>query len=274
MEHNWSKMVGALRGLQVEQAMHYTCRAPLFGALHDHDRRFHISCVVAGNGRIEADGRTFDVGPGDVVFIRPRVRHQSIDDAKTRYELIEIKFSATERRSEHAIPPIQTVIHVPDMAAFVPALDRLVAAHLVDSGDEGWLARLRLGEVLLLLASEAERPDVPHAIGDDVVHKVRQAERYLALNYSTPVTVNDLAELVCLSPCHFAACFKRVTGVSPIEQLIQTRLRHAQELLLDSTMSIGQVASVCGFRTPQYFCRSFRQRIGCSPRAYRSGAPG
>jgi AraC-like DNA-binding protein/mannose-6-phosphate isomerase-like protein (cupin superfamily) len=269
MNTPWKPMVDRLEGFSVERAYHYTCRDPLFGKLHRHDRRFHIAYILTGKCRITVVGKPFDVGPRDAVFIRPLEDHCSIDDTKTYYELIEIHFLAHTPADARTVPSIRPVVHVHNIAAVVPALERLVAAHLIDTSSGNWLTKVRLAETLMLLEKEGGPQTVADMVSGDTERKIRQATEYIALNYARNLTIASLADLVGMSPSHFAACFKRITRISPIEFVIRRRLDHARELLQNSNFSIGQIADMCGFASSQYFARIFTRREGSSPRQAR-----
>jgi AraC-like DNA-binding protein len=259
----------------VKRAMHYTCRAPLFAYPHQHENIFHLSYVITGHSRIEVDDACYEIGPDSAIFIRPGQIHVSIGDARTNYELIEIKFSVSSYHVETAVPDLPPVFHVQNPAAFLPALERLVSAWLVAGSEDNWLSRLRLTECLYLLAKEAGLLEVTKVADDFISRKIRQAADYIAVNYSRPITVELLSELVGLSESHFAACFKKVMAVSPVEYVIRTRMYHAEELLHDSSFSVGQIAAICGFSSPHYFSRLFARRHTASPTQYRrSGAKG
>ncbi|NLX06387.1 MAG: AraC family transcriptional regulator [Phycisphaerae bacterium] len=269
MDGSEIELVRHVAGLRVTRASHYTCRAPLFGPSHLHPDEFHLSYVVLGKGTIAIEGRAYDVGPKDAVVIPPRRRHRSIGDSRTDYELIEIRFAVSRPQLEAAVPALPDVVHVHNSPEFEAALDRVVVAYLRNVDRENALAKVRLAEALILLARETAPWTGTDSMTGAMERKIRQATEYIAVKHAGPLTVEELAELVGLSASHFAASFRRMTGISPIEMVIRTRLHHARELLRSSAMSISQVATVCGFGTGQYFARVFQRREGLSPNEYR-----
>ena len=70
---------------------------------------------------------------------------------------------------------------------------------------------------------------------------------------------------------HLRRRFQQVTGTTPNKYLRSLRLRHAKQLLEQNAalrLSIGEIALLCGFYDPAYFCRSFLAETGLSPTAY------
>lgn len=74
-----------------------------------------------------------------------------------------------------------------------------------------------------------------------------------------------------MSHTSFRRHFKTQTGLSPNQYLLELRLRKAQNLLTNTTLSVQTVASECGFDNAFYFSRFFKQRTGKAPIDYRIG---
>ena len=79
----------------------------------------------------------------------------------------------------------------------------------------------------------------------------------------------DLANLAHVSPTRFHYIFKQATGKAPAEFVQEARMRRAQELLITTSVAVGEVAERCGFASPYYFSRAFRQAQGMTPTQFR-----
>jgi len=154
---------------------------------------------------------------------------------------------------------------------FFPVLERVVTAHQLDPFAGNWLVRVRLVEMMMLLAREAHSfgPVLSDRPAADTVRRIQKAVDYMAMHYGEPVRIEDLASLCGWSSGHFSSTFHRVMEVSPIEFLVRRRLHHARELLRNSTLQVQQISELCGFSSPQYFVRVFARRQGVSPGKYR-----
>jgi AraC-like DNA-binding protein len=125
---------------------------------------------------------------------------------------------------------------------------------------------MRLGRSLEEQESSQLRP--VELAGPDILRSVRMEvhgrleERW---------TVDKMAHLANMSGSRFAVLYKTVLGVSPVEDLVEARLARAQDLLLNSDMSVSEVAAQTGFSSSSYFSRIFRRRVGLTPTDYQHG---
>ena len=110
----------------------------------------------------------------------------------------------------------------------------------------------------------------PSASAKNVVPTlVLKAIDYLNLNYSEKITLDDLANVFFVSKGALIYNFKKYTGVSPIDFLLNVRLAKAKEFLLNTKKSVGEVSDLCGFSSSNYFGLIFKQKEGLSPANYR-----
>lgn len=82
-------------------------------------------------------------------------------------------------------------------------------------------------------------------------------------------TLRRLAQAAGLSPYHFLRTFNQVTGVTPHQYVLRTRLRDAAVRLVRESGSVIDIALDCGFGDVSNFTRAFRVEFGVSPREYR-----
>jgi two-component system, response regulator YesN len=94
---------------------------------------------------------------------------------------------------------------------------------------------------------------------------------YLAANYDSPITLDDLAQQYNFTPSYLIKAFKRQVGESPIQYLIRLRMEEAKRLLSTAPdLEIRQIGEIVGYADPHYFSRIFRNTSGVTPSEYRS----
>ena len=87
--------------------------------------------------------------------------------------------------------------------------------------------------------------------------------------YKTTININDICNLIYLSPCHFKRVFKEYTGQTPHQYLMEIRLEKAKELLRTKDNSIEDTARLCGFVNSGHFAVAFKRSTKMSPSEYR-----
>lgn len=95
------------------------------------------------------------------------------------------------------------------------------------------------------------------------------ARQHCDSRFAEAIELDGLAALAAMSRSAFTAAFRAAFGSSPIDHLIEVRLRNARYLLRDRSLSVTEVAQRSGFNDLSYFSRRFRTRFGHSPRDER-----
>ncbi len=99
--------------------------------------------------------------------------------------------------------------------------------------------------------------------------QVRRAEAYIEQNWDQPISVVDLAAVVGASARSIFRAFKQSRGYTPQEFARRIRLKHAREMLLQSQLSITEIAMTCGFADTSHFSREYKKAFGDRPSQLR-----
>ncbi|MFA4943682.1 MAG: helix-turn-helix domain-containing protein [Lentisphaeria bacterium] len=99
--------------------------------------------------------------------------------------------------------------------------------------------------------------------------RIGEVISHVDCHYREPLTVPELARLGRVSESTLTRIFRQAVGATPLEYLLQRRLRRAEELLRLPGQDVKTVAALCGFRDANYFTRRFRAATGLPPREYR-----
>ncbi len=92
---------------------------------------------------------------------------------------------------------------------------------------------------------------------------------YLSEHYREEFTVNKAARLVNISAGYLSFLFKKQTGKTLIEYLNDVRVSRAAEYLVNSGMSVAEIAEEVGYENINYFGRLFKEITGLCPKQYR-----
>jgi AraC family transcriptional regulator len=94
---------------------------------------------------------------------------------------------------------------------------------------------------------------------------LQRVAAYLRAQLGRDVSIDELADLVGLSPSHFATLFRRATGASPYRYLTRLRVERARELLLASSRPIAAIAAEVGFYDQSHLTRHMKRILGVAP---------
>jgi AraC-like DNA-binding protein len=97
----------------------------------------------------------------------------------------------------------------------------------------------------------------------------QRVAEFIEANLAKTVRLAQLADLVALSPYHFARAFKVSFGVPPLRYHLERRMLRAKELLLAPDSSVTAVALAVGFAETGSFSAAFRRLSGVAPSRYR-----
>lgn len=108
----------------------------------------------------------------------------------------------------------------------------------------------------------------------DLRRRIHRVVDFIEDNLDEQMTLEELAEIACISPFHFHRQFTRVVGRSPTETIRHLRLLRAADSLKYDGVSIIEAAFAAGYGSTQAFARAYRREFGSSPTAARVAACG
>jgi two-component system response regulator YesN len=95
---------------------------------------------------------------------------------------------------------------------------------------------------------------------------------YIEEHYKSDISIEQLSKVMNVSPTYFSNSFKKAFHVSPKQFILNKRLTESQQLLLETDMSVKEIAYAVGFENENYFSEFFAQKIGVSALKYRKRA--
>ena len=99
--------------------------------------------------------------------------------------------------------------------------------------------------------------------------RILKVKTYIDEHYKDEMSLEQLANLVGMTPTAFSRYFKQRTGKNLSEYIVDIRLGHAARQLVDTTDSVSEICWMTGFNTLSNFNRLFRKRKGCNPTEFR-----
>ena len=117
---------------------------------------------------------------------------------------------------------------------------------------------------VLLSKSSVEKEDFHDS------DKIKTVYDYIQQNFSKTITLNEISDLVNMSPVSFNRFIKKRTGQTFIHYLNATRISFASRWLLETDLSIGEISFKCGFNNLANFNRLFKKAKNCTPKEFKN----
>ena len=253
------------------------------GQAREESERFHryheLYYIAEGKCSVFIGQRTYRLQTGDFALIPAGTLHKTDFTSHGQNTKYVISFSVNTARQIDAFLETEiaeTGIRAGKIKAPVQrqeAVLLLVNRMLYEFENQPPLGRslclALLAELLISLqryrAGEAENDG-----NEDTAHgRMREVAAYLCEHAREQITLSEVAAHFAVSPSHLSRVFHQETGFGLREYLVHYRIRQACDLLLNSDLSVTQIADQCGFSDSNYFGDAFKKATGLSPREYR-----
>lgn len=220
--------------------------------------------VRAGGIHLHLDHKTYDAVPGQVLFFDCQRPHHYY--VKESCEFYYLHFDGP--RAHEICSLINksrgVLINGPKNELIREEMDELV--RLCDSGvtESSFETSLRIYRIFSLLDDPEHSPGLKK--NDD---SIARSIAYIRAHPEQKLPLSQLAEISHLSVYYYSHLFKEMTGVSPAEYIIKTRIETAKTLLTTTTLSIAEIANQVGYQNAGNLITLFTKRVGCSPARFR-----
>jgi len=242
-----------------------------------HSHSFHEVCLAySGEGRFDSGSVRYDVVPGSVFLARPGDVHEIESSHSSPLGIAFWGFTFRPGSDERGWWSGLIRSDGPVMSTRRGALPALVTALAAEAASPVSGYRTVLGALGATLVMETARA---FALDEDLaVEPIRRdrgplvveaMQRHLRDNLSRPITVRDVAAAAHLSERHAERLFTQQTGASIMATLRRLRLELAAQLLLDSSLSVTEVARASGYSDVRPFSTAFRRHYGRTPGEHR-----
>jgi AraC-like DNA-binding protein len=247
---------------------------------HFHDD-FELLYVKRGKSLIHLNGESYEMSRGSIAFIG-RLDEHSVTVLSADYQRYFMVLDAGQLEPLLAEPKLTSVfrnrsasfIPVVNLALYAGELDWLFGKILEEfnRGEEysSHLISVCIEHILIYVYRSI--PDVFNFVHKEIYKDVYKIQKYIESNYMHDVKITDIAAEYFISIHYLSRCFRAVTGRSPKQYLINTRIAHAKYLLVHTAMPVKDISFKCGFNDVNNFIRSFKEATALTPYKYRSAS--
>lgn len=245
----------------------------------NYSSSYSLKVISKGNVHYQVDNNFFTLNKNECLFVNngshvaTRIRHkvgetegyslffsdQSIGN--TFNKILDRKLNCSEIFEE---------ISMPIMFAFDDRFISLLSNHTNELKHELFNEVIfRVLRSQLKIKEYLSRIDARKSITKrDILSKIVRGRYYIHSNFHKFLNLDLITEEIGISKFHFIRNFQSVFGLTPMEFVIQLRIKKAEELMRLETYSLTEIAEKCGFSNVHYFSNTFKKIKGMSPSSY------
>lgn len=248
---------------------------------HWHEE-FEIIYIVKGIMKLQVSTETFSVHAGEIAVINVNVLHCASGDPYCELQSFVFSplFITGTVSSAFATNYVTPLASCPSFSCIIikdniqPVADWFSMAFEALKNDDfayEFTVREQLSHILLTVYSKLQPQQRDPSISQDITSvRVAHTLSFIEQHYSENITLSDLAKTVNISEREMLRCFRKITGESPMQYLLKYRLIQSAFLLTEyPDKKISTVAEECGFDSPAYYTKKFREFYLCTPTDYR-----
>lgn len=223
---------------------------------------------LSGEGILIIAGKEYIINESMGLFFQPNIPHEYYA-TKEPWTIAWLTFNGP------ALPGLLSclelrkweVMELHDIEAINKSLEDIYLYLVSDNPDRALESSALLYKLLVKLE------DFTHSNGEIQNNKYRQlipVISYLKKNYSKSISLEEMADIIHITPYHLCRIFKEAYHLSPFQYLTRLRMQKAKELLIEfPTMPVKSIAPKVGYNEASYFCAVFKKNEGNTPLEFR-----
>ncbi len=231
--------------------------------------RFVLIVALEGEGKIAVDECIFPLQAQKLFLIFPYQFHHYLGFTSSSVRWVYITF---ETKNASFLKPLQNCLLdlTPELSLLLRELLELISPCQPPPVENMAQAQLLLALLFSrLLAHQSLGSSVP-VDSQKRIHLLHQANQFINRNIGRNFTLKELAKEIGYSESHLRNLFRSAFSMTPSRYISDARLHKATGLLHQGILSVSKVAEACGYSSLFSFSRTFRNAMGCSPRAFRN----
>ena len=235
--------------------------------IHFHEE-VELYYLIDGETKYVIGDKIFLLKKGDILLVPARTFHSCDSEECLHNERLLLSFS--ESILNETVLPILRELEKDNLIVIPPdklyLIDELFRRIEKESDKERkhkqTMLNLYVAELIALL-SRLKSDSLPEITPTNKI--VYDVVEYIRNNLDQPLLLEHLSQRFAISEGYLSRKFKAVTGVGLNAFITQARIIHAEKLLTETTLSVSDVAGLCGFNDSNYFASVFKKLKGTTP---------
>lgn len=279
IEYDDSELLVKARTMHIKRMPAYSDIIPTNTFIHDE---IEIKLFRCDGTLVVVENESISVSEGDIIVTNPYEFHStiSVPDEGCMYDIVMVNMDAfpphnncfPDLRRIYSDKSIKFCHHIKGNRRASAIIERVIEEYAEKKKDYQKIVRCLLTEFFVLLIRDYTVPADSDGVFDVKARyhsRIEPAICRIMSDYSSDMSLDELAAECNMSKYHFCRVFKAITGMTVLGYLNEYRLKVADYLLNSSDKNISEIATACGFDDSTYFCRCYKKSRGISPRRRR-----
>lgn len=247
--------------------------------IHYHPE-YELNLVLHSEGKRIIGDSIKKYESADLVLIGPNTPHAwsgSTDDARVITIQFQTNILSEQTLNRKASLPIKDLLEKSKMGILFSEetthniTDRILKLSDV-TGFDSFLDFLSILYDLSISRNQMtlSSPSYVEQFDTSKSRRIKMVNQFLIENLHNQIRINEVAEMVNMSPSAFSHFFKKRTQRAFSDYLLDIRIGHAAKILIETEKNISEICFESGFNNISNFNRSFKKLKGCTPREFRS----
>ncbi len=242
--------------------------------IHQHEGIIELLYIVKGVGNYIVNNHMYVVQPGSLVICNEGISH---GEPTLQSQTLQSYCCVLKNLQVPGLPPNTLCDPSQYPVLLFPQEEKdaeriLLTLHSLHTQPEGHnsicnlLANALLNLVYFKLSKRQQTVSTQLKGNQDFIQSITE---YLDEHFREPLTLTELGKRFHMSHYYFVRIYKKETGVSPMKYVLHRRIGEAQNLLMNTDMSIGEISDTLGFGDNSHFSSMFKKYVGVTPTQYR-----
>jgi len=249
----------------IKSAGHFFC-SPTYQVDRSNYNVMLVALTIRGKGLLTYNGKSYELEKGDGFLIDCNKPHYYASDTNDLWEFVWVHFSGCQSNE------YENQISKNNGTFFTLKEDSLILKNILNIHNMlrvkdmqldayGSCRLLEILTEILSYSSDFRQENVPIYI--------KEAMRVIEENYADKISLESITKSAYMSKSYFIRQFKKCTGQSPYEYLMNYRLNEAKKLLKTSEAPVYEVALRSGFESVSHFVKYFKEHEKMTPLKFR-----
>ena len=250
-----------IKGIGVQHNQEHVCRPSGFPY-------YHWAHCTQGEGKLIIGGSVHKITEGMGFFFQPGIPHEYYS-VKEPWKIYWIIFDGS------SLPQLLTPLNFGKWS--ILTISNFQAVHLLlkeisiclssESPDKVIEASALLYQLLVKLKNSTHPG---HKNENERYKKLAPVISYMEKNYNRYISLEEMAEIIGVTPYHLCRLFKHTFHITPFKYLTRLRIQKAKELLVEAPdTNIKTVSEKVGYQDTSYFCTVFKTHEGMTPTEFK-----